>query len=98
MTEPKRILALTLARGGSKSVPRKNIRKIMEVPLIGYTIAEALRSQLITRYVVSTDDEEIRQVAIQYGAEATPSFFINGELIQGYDRAKLEERMDALLN
>ena len=70
MTVPKRILALTLARGGSKSVPRKNIRKIMEVPLIAYTIAEALRSHLITRYVVSTDDEEIRQVAIKYGADA----------------------------
>jgi len=70
VTEPKRILALTLARGGSKSVPRKNIRKITGVPLIAYTIAEALRSQLITRYVVSTDDEEIRQVAIEYGANA----------------------------
>ena len=42
--------------------------------------------------------QSIREEAIQYGAEATPSFFINGELIQGYDRAKLEERMDALLN
>jgi CMP-N,N'-diacetyllegionaminic acid synthase len=70
VTGPKRILALTLARGGSKSVPRKNIRKIMGVPLIAYTIAEALRSKLITRYVVSTDDEEIRQVAIEYGADA----------------------------
>ena len=70
MEEPKRILALTLARGGSKSVPRKNIRKIMGIPLIAYTIAEALQSKLITRYVVSTDDEEIRQVAIKYGADA----------------------------
>ena len=66
----KRVLAITLARGGSKSVPRKNIRKIMGVPLIAYTIAEALRSKLIARYVVSTDDEEIRQVAIEYGADA----------------------------
>jgi len=66
----KRVLAITLARGGSKSVLRKNIRKIMGVPLIVYTIAEALRSKLITRYVVSTDDEEIRQVAIEYGASA----------------------------
>jgi len=70
MKEPKRILALTLARGGSKSVPRKNIRKIMGVPLIAYTIAEALRSKLINRYIVSTDDEKIRQVAIKYGADA----------------------------
>jgi len=40
------------------------------VPLLAYTIAEAKRSKYITRYIVSTDDEEIRQVAIRYGAEA----------------------------
>ncbi len=65
-----RDIAVTLARGGSKSVPRKNIRPIRGVPLIAYTIAEATRSKYITKYVVSTDDEEIRQVAIKYGAEA----------------------------
>lgn len=65
-----RILGLTLARGGSKSVPRKNIKPILGVPLIAYTIAEALRSKRITRFVVSTDDEEIQQVAIEYGADA----------------------------
>lgn len=64
------ILAITLARGGSKSVPRKNIRPILGIPLIAYTIAEAKRSKFITRYIVSTDDEEMRQVAIQYGADA----------------------------
>ena len=65
-----RILGLTLARGGSKSVPRKNIKLIAGVPLIAHTISEALKSKLITRYIVSTDDEEIQQVAIQCGAEA----------------------------
>ena len=65
-----RILGLTLARGGSKSVPRKNIKPIAGLPLIGYTIAEALKSKFITRYIVSTDDEEIRQVAIGCGADA----------------------------
>jgi CMP-N,N'-diacetyllegionaminic acid synthase len=65
-----RILGLTLARGGSKSVPRKNIKPIAGTPLIGYTIAEALKSKYITRYIVSTDDEEIQQVAIQCGADA----------------------------
>jgi len=69
--QPKpRVLAVTLARGGSKSVLRKNIRPILGVPLLAYTIAEAKRSKYITRYIVSTDDEEIRQVAIRYGAEA----------------------------
>jgi CMP-N,N'-diacetyllegionaminic acid synthase len=65
-----RILGLTLARGGSKSVPRKNIRSIAGAPLIAYTISEAMRSRYLTRYVVSTDDEEIRQVALNFGAEA----------------------------
>ncbi len=66
----RRVLGVTLARGGSKSVPRKNIRLINGVPLIAYTIAEAKRSKYVTRYIVSTDDEEIRQVALRYGAEA----------------------------
>ena len=65
-----RILGITLARGGSKSVPKKNIKPIAGVPLIGHTIAEALKSKLLTRYIVSTDNEEIQQVAIKYGAEA----------------------------
>jgi CMP-N-acetylneuraminic acid synthetase len=77
-----RILGLTLARGGSKSVPRKNIKPIAGLPLIGYTIAEALKSKFITRYIVSTDDEEIQQVAIECGAEAPflrPSEFSTDE-------------------
>ncbi len=64
-----RIFAVTLASGGSKSVPLKNIRPIKGIPLIAYTIAEAIHSKLITRYIVSTDDERIKEVAINYGAE-----------------------------
>ena len=56
------ILGLTLARGGSKSVLRKNIRTINSIPLIGYTISEALKSKYLTRYIVSTDDKEIQKV------------------------------------
>ena len=77
-----RILGITLARGGSKSVPRKNIKPIAGVPLIEYTISEALKSTFLTRYIVSTDDEEIQQVAIQCGAEAPflrPSEFSTDE-------------------
>jgi CMP-N,N'-diacetyllegionaminic acid synthase len=66
--QPK-VLALTLARGGSKSIPRKNIHPINGVPLIAYTIGEAKLSQFITRYIISTDDEEIADVARRYGAE-----------------------------
>lgn len=68
-TRRPRVIAVTLARGGSKSVPRKNILPINGVPLIGYTIAEAHRSKFITRYIVSTDDAEIARVANRLGAE-----------------------------
>ena len=63
------ILALIPARGGSKSIPRKNIRPLAGHPLIAYSIAAGRQSQLVTRTIVSTDDEEIAAVARQYGAE-----------------------------
>tara|TARA_B100001057_G_C22836891_1_gene945511 strand:- start:54 stop:770 length:717 start_codon:yes stop_codon:yes gene_type:complete len=65
-----RILAITLARGGSKSIRKKNIYKINKKPLLYYTIKEAKKSKLITRYLVSTDDKEIQTIAKRYGAEA----------------------------
>lgn len=64
-----RILGIILARGGSKSVPRKNIKPIAGVPMIAYTIREGLKSKYITRLVVSTEDEEIARVAKEWGAE-----------------------------
>ena len=64
-----KILGITLARGGSKSVPRKNIRSIYGQPLIAYTILEALKSKYLDRYIVSTDDNEIKNIALNYGAE-----------------------------
>lgn len=63
------ILALIPARGGSKSIPRKNIRQVGGKPLIAYSIQQALASRLITRVIVSTDDEEIAGIAKIYGAE-----------------------------
>lgn len=65
----RRVLGVTAARGGSKGVPGKNIRPINGIPMIAYTIREAKKSKLITRYVVSTDSEEIAAVAREYGAE-----------------------------
>ena len=67
MTE---ILALIPARGGSKGIPRKNIRKFAGFPLLAWSIAAAKQSQFVTRVIVSTDDEEIAGVAREYGAEA----------------------------
>jgi N-acylneuraminate cytidylyltransferase len=66
MTE---ILAIIPARGGSKGIPRKNIRDFAGYPLIAYSIAAALQSEMVTRTIVSTDDEEIASVARQWGAE-----------------------------
>ena len=63
------VLALIPARGGSKSIPRKNIRPFAGHPLIAYSIAAALAAETVTRVLVSTDDAEIAAVARQYGAE-----------------------------
>ncbi|MBI3152359.1 MAG: acylneuraminate cytidylyltransferase [Chloroflexi bacterium] len=62
-------LALIPARGGSKGIPRKNIRLFAGYPLIAWSIAAAKRSASVTRVIVSTDDEEIAAVARQWGAE-----------------------------
>lgn len=62
------VLAIVPARGGSKSIPRKNIRSLAGHPLIAYSIAAGLASRTVTRLIVSTDDEEIATVASKYGA------------------------------
>jgi YrbI family 3-deoxy-D-manno-octulosonate 8-phosphate phosphatase len=66
MTE---VLALIPARGGSKGIPRKNIRLFAGFPLMAYSIAAGLQAECVTRVIVSTDDEEISAFANQYGAE-----------------------------
>jgi len=63
------ILALIPARGGSKGIPRKNIRPFAGYPLIAWSIAAAKQSERVTRIIVSTDDEEIASVAREFGAE-----------------------------
>ena len=63
------IIALIPARGGSKRVKNKNIRHLMGKPLIAYSIEAALNSRGIDRVIVSTDSEEIAEIAIKYGAE-----------------------------
>jgi N-acylneuraminate cytidylyltransferase len=69
MVNQAEILALIPARGGSKGIPRKNIRDFAGCPLIAYSIAAGIQSQLVTRVIVSTDDEEIAEVAKQFGAD-----------------------------
>ena len=63
------VLAIVQARGGSKSLPRKNIRLLAGHPLVAYSIAAGLAAQTVTRLIVSTDDEEIADISRQYGAE-----------------------------
>lgn len=63
------VLAIIPARGGSKGIPRKNIRNFSGYPLIAWSIAAAKQSELVTRVIVSTDDEEIAAVAREWGAE-----------------------------
>jgi N-acylneuraminate cytidylyltransferase len=63
------ILGITPARGGSKGIPRKNIKMIVGKPLIAWTIEAAKESRLLDRYVVSTEDTEIARISEDFGAE-----------------------------
>ena len=63
-----RKIAIITARGGSKRIPRKNIKPFLGKPIISYCIDAALKSKLFSEVMVSTDDEEITAVAKQYGA------------------------------
>ncbi len=64
-----KVLGITLARGGSKGIENKNIAFINNKPLIYYTIKEALKSNFIDDYVVSTDSKKIREISLRYGAQ-----------------------------
>lgn len=62
-------LAIIPARGGSKRIPRKNIKDFLGKPIIAYSIEAALNSELFDEVMVSTDDNEIAEVALKYGAK-----------------------------
>ena len=67
--DKKNAIAIIPARGGSKRIPRKNIKFFFGKPLITYSIQTALESKLFEKIIVSTDDEEIASIAKEYGAE-----------------------------
>ena len=69
MYKGKTILGLIPARGGSKGLPRKNIKPLLGKPLIAWTIEQALASKYLDRVVVSTDDKEIAEISKKYGVE-----------------------------
>jgi N,N'-diacetyl-8-epilegionaminate cytidylyltransferase len=60
----------TFARGGSKGVPRKNLRLLAGRPLVAHAVAVSQECELISKTIISTDDPEIRDVAVAHGAEA----------------------------
>ena len=69
MRDNMKILAIIPARGGSKGVPRKNIKNLYGKPLIAWTIECAKNSKYLTKIIVSTDDEEIAKISEVCGAE-----------------------------
>lgn len=62
-------LAIIPARGGSKRIPRKNIKDFLGKPIISYSIEAAISSGLFDEVMVSTDDDEIKEISIRHGAK-----------------------------
>ena len=101
MLNQNKILALIPARGGSKGVPRKNIRLLGGKPLLAWTIDAAKKSKYIDRLILSSDDQEIISVAEQYGCEVPfvrPSEFASdtasGVFVVLHAIESLEEKYD----
>jgi pseudaminic acid cytidylyltransferase len=63
------MFAIIPARGGSKRIPRKNIKHIGGIPLLAHSIISAKKSELFDKIIVSTDDDEIEDIAYLWGAE-----------------------------
>jgi CMP-N,N'-diacetyllegionaminic acid synthase len=93
MIDNKKVLAVIPARGGSKGVPRKNIREVAGKPLIAWTIEEAKKSKYVDRLILSSDDSEIIQVAKQWGCDVP--FIRPAELAQD-DTPGIEPVLHAL--
>lgn len=83
-------IAIIPARGGSKGIPRKNVKLLGGKPLIAYSIEAAKNSGVVDKAFVSTDDEEIAEVSKKYGAEVVPQKGVEGgeNLIIKYNLAK----------
>jgi pseudaminic acid cytidylyltransferase len=75
-------VAIIPARGGSKRIPRKNIKPFCGKPMVAHAIENALASKFVDKVVVSTDDQEIANVAVQYGADVP--FLRPNELADDY--------------
>lgn len=88
------VLCTICARGGSKGVANKNIKKINDLELIAYSIIQAKNSKLFEHIVISTDSDEIAKVALKYGGEV---FFKREAHLATDEAPKLPVMRDALL-
>jgi len=89
----EKVLAVITARGGSKGVPRKNLRKVGGKPLIAWTIEAALRSRYLDKVVLSSEDAEIIQVAAEFGCEVP---FVRPAKLAQDDTPGIDPVLDAL--
>ena len=89
MSNDIEVLAIIPARGGSRGIPRKNITDICGMPLLGYSILSALGERKVNRTVVSTDCEEIAEVAKSFGAEVP---FLRPQKIS-HDNAQIDDAL-----
>lgn len=67
--EDLKIVSIIPARGGSKGIPRKNLKLLADKPLVAYSIEASLKSKYVNRTFVSTEDAEIKEVGLKFGAE-----------------------------
>jgi len=84
--EKYKIVSFIPARGGSERIPRKNIKMMAGKPMLAWTIEASLQSKYIDRTFVSTEDKEIKEVALKYGAEVIdrPVEYSKGQIIISY--------------
>jgi N-acylneuraminate cytidylyltransferase/CMP-N,N'-diacetyllegionaminic acid synthase len=87
------VVCVIPARGGSKGVPRKNIKPLAGKPLIAYTIEQSLQSEYIDRTIVSTEDKEIADISRKYGAEVP---FMRPDVLAGDQVATVDVLLHAI--
>ena len=80
MYKDRTILGIIPARGGSKGLPRKNILEMSGKPLVAWTIERAISSKYLDMVIVNTDDNEIANISVKYGAEVP---FLRPEKLAG---------------
>ena len=93
MIKGKKILGIIPARGGSKGIPKKNIKSLLGIPLIAWTIKEAQKSKYIDKLILSSEDKEIISIAKKYGLEVP---FLRPKELSRDDTIPIEVTLHAL--